>query len=174
MRLAATGPDDAPPVRQIRDVTVEPNVDPAALSLHRILIATTAVDPALEVREADEDPANPDLEAWVAAWQDSSTASLPEVQPSHDTPAVPTRKWADLMASALPKLPSASTEPVASTSARITRAVNMRSGPNKGTEVIGVVPVGAPVQVVSCDGWCEIVYNKRRGFIYQTFLGSVR
>jgi len=26
------------------------------------------------------------------------------------------------------------------------------------------------VQVVSCDGWCEVVYNGRRGFIYKTFL----
>jgi len=175
MRLAAAGPDDALPVRQIRDVTVEPNVDPSALSLHRILIAKTAVDPALEVREADEDSANPDLEAWVAAWQDSGTASLPEVQPSHDSPAFPAPKRADLIASAPPELPLASSEPVvASTSARITSAVNMRSGPDKGTKVIGVVPVGAPVQVVSCDGWCQIVYNKRRGFIYKTFLDSVQ
>jgi hypothetical protein len=173
MRLAATGPDDALPVRQIRDVTVEPNVDPAALSQHRILVAHTAVDPALAVREAGF--AYSELEGWVAAWQDDGTVLRPEVQPSHDTPAVPAPKQADLMASAPPELPSASSEPVvASTSARIRRAVNLRSGPNKRTKVIGVLPVGAPVQVVSCDGWCEVVYNKRRGFIYQTFLHSLQ
>ena len=149
MRLAAAKPDEALPVVQIRDVTVEPNVDPAALSQHRILVAKTAVDPALEVQEADENSAASDFEAWVAAWQDSDTASRPDIQPSPDTPAVLAPKRADLMASAPPELPAASSEPVAaSTSARITRAVNMRSGPDKGTGVIGVLPVGAPVQVV--------------------------
>ena len=44
MRLAAAKPDEALPVVEIRDVTVEPNVDPAALSQRRILIARTAVD----------------------------------------------------------------------------------------------------------------------------------
>jgi len=70
-------------------------------------------------------------------------------------------------------LATASGEAVAAPAlARVKSAVSMRSGPDRGAEVVGTVPADGPVQVVQCDGWCEVVYNGRRGFIYKTFLDS--
>lgn len=56
--------------------------------------------------------------------------------------------------------------------ARVTAAVNMRSGPRKGAGVLTVVPAGSPVQVLSCNGWCQIAYNGRKGFIYKSYLAA--
>lgn len=55
-------------------------------------------------------------------------------------------------------------------SARVTTAVNMRSGPKKGSKVLTVVPAGSAVSVHSCDGWCQITYDGRKGWVYKSFL----
>ena len=36
--------------------------------------------------------------------------------------------------------------------------------------MLGTVPTNASVQVVSCDIWCEIVYEGKRGFVYKDFV----
>jgi Bacterial SH3 domain len=162
----AVGPDDALPMRLIRDVTVEPNLDPSALPQDRNLVIGRAVDPAREARLSNVEPAP---EQWAADRQDVGMAPRPALQPSHNTPAeeVPAPAQTDPMLEAPPELEPAASE---SASARVTSAVSMRSGPDRGTAAVGVVPADAPVQVVACDGWCEIVYNGQRGFIYKTFL----
>ncbi|MCV0397403.1 MAG: SH3 domain-containing protein [Rhizobiaceae bacterium] len=76
--------------------------------------------------------------------------------------------------------PAATAEPAqttgrAPTSTRTVRtAVNMRTGPGKSHRVVGVAPQGASVGVVSCDSWCEIVHQGKRGFVYASFLGQPR
>lgn len=54
--------------------------------------------------------------------------------------------------------------------ARIVKGVNMRSAGRKGSRVIGTVPSGATVQLVSCDIWCEVIHDGRRGFVYKDFI----
>lgn len=61
---------------------------------------------------------------------------------------------------------------VASGTAKVRQAVNMRSGPKKGAGVLGVVPAGSSVSVMSCDGWCQISYNGRTGWVYKSFLSA--
>jgi hypothetical protein len=61
---------------------------------------------------------------------------------------------------------------VSAGSARVTSAVNMRSAPKKGAGVLGVVPAGTNVRVMSCDGWCQISYNGRTGWVYKSFLAA--
>ncbi len=61
---------------------------------------------------------------------------------------------------------------VAGGSARVTQAVNMRSSPKKGASVLGVVPASTTVKVMSCDGWCQISYNGRTGWVYKSFLAA--
>jgi hypothetical protein len=56
--------------------------------------------------------------------------------------------------------------------ARVTTAVNMRSSPKKGAGVLTVVPAGSAVNVLSCDGWCQITYNGRTGWIYKSYLST--
>lgn len=54
--------------------------------------------------------------------------------------------------------------------ARISKAANIRAAGRKGAAVLGTVPTNATVQVVSCDIWCEIVYEGKRGFVYKDFV----
>lgn len=61
---------------------------------------------------------------------------------------------------------------VAAGSARVTAAVKLRSGPTKGSGVLGVVPAGSAVNVLSCDGWCQVSYNGRTGWVYKNFLAG--
>jgi len=58
----------------------------------------------------------------------------------------------------------------AARTARIARAVNMRSSPRSGSKVIRVIPAGVNVGLYSCKGWCEVTYQGSRGFIYKSFL----
>jgi hypothetical protein len=54
--------------------------------------------------------------------------------------------------------------------ARIISGANIRSRPKKGAKVIGTVPGGTQVELVSCDGWCEIVVRGKRGFVWGEFV----
>lgn len=50
--------------------------------------------------------------------------------------------------------------------------VNIRSGPNSRSPVIGVVPRNSAVDIVKCASWCEIVYGGKHGYIYSGFVGA--
>lgn len=52
----------------------------------------------------------------------------------------------------------------------VRQSVTLRSGPGKSAAAIGTIPAGTQVEVVRCEGWCEIVHQGRRGFIYKSFL----
>ncbi|HEY6633417.1 MAG TPA: SH3 domain-containing protein [Rhizobiaceae bacterium] len=56
--------------------------------------------------------------------------------------------------------------------ARVTASVKLRSGPQKGAGVLGVVPSGSAVNVLSCDGWCQVSYNGRKGWVYKNYLSA--
>jgi hypothetical protein len=71
-----------------------------------------------------------------------------------------------------PERPSSDVGRTASRTATIASAVNLRAKGAKGARVIGVIPRGATVGLVGCDGWCEVIYEGRRGFIYKSFLGG--
>ncbi|MGE3304739.1 MAG: SH3 domain-containing protein [Rhizobiaceae bacterium] len=50
--------------------------------------------------------------------------------------------------------------------------VRLRAGRNASSAIVGVVPRGTEIGVVSCDGWCEVVYAGKRGFVYNKFIGG--
>ncbi|HZO46982.1 MAG TPA: SH3 domain-containing protein [Xanthobacteraceae bacterium] len=51
--------------------------------------------------------------------------------------------------------------------------LNMRSGPGTGYQVLGVIPAGAPVAVLGCDGrWCQVNYAGRIGYANGNYLGG--
>lgn len=52
----------------------------------------------------------------------------------------------------------------------IKRSVNMRAKPQKGGEVLGVIPAKTSVELVSCTQWCEIVFNGKRGYVYKSYV----
>jgi hypothetical protein len=62
--------------------------------------------------------------------------------------------------------------PVAASTARVVRAVNLRAGPGNSEAVLGIVPAGASVDVIGCRHWCEVVFEGQRGWLYRNFLES--
>ncbi|MCC6984209.1 MAG: SH3 domain-containing protein [Bauldia sp.] len=56
------------------------------------------------------------------------------------------------------------------TSAVARTAVNMRSGPDRNSPVVSIVAAGTPVEVRSCDFWCDVVVSGQSGWIYQDYL----
>jgi uncharacterized protein YraI len=46
----------------------------------------------------------------------------------------------------------------------------MRSGPKSGASAIDTVPAKTAIEVISCEKWCEIVYEGKRGFVYKSFV----
>jgi hypothetical protein len=51
--------------------------------------------------------------------------------------------------------------------------LNMRSGPGTSYQVLGVIPAGAPVAVLGCDGrWCQVNYAGRIGYANGNYLGG--
>jgi Bacterial SH3 domain len=49
--------------------------------------------------------------------------------------------------------------------------LNMRAGPGPGYAVVGVIPGGAPVEVMGCTGsWCQVNYGGRTAFASSSHL----
>jgi uncharacterized protein YraI len=57
--------------------------------------------------------------------------------------------------------------------ASATTDLNIRSGPGPEYQVIGVIPSGAPVDVLGCTGsWCQVNYAGRAGFASGSYLSG--
>lgn len=89
---------------------------------------------------------------------------------STETSAVPQPRPA--IEAIRPEQPAAAGGRAPSRTATIASAVNMRASGAKGARVLAVIPRGATVGLVDCDGWCEVIYEGRRGFIYKSFIAS--
>ncbi|MBN8999502.1 MAG: SH3 domain-containing protein [Rhizobiales bacterium] len=112
--------------------------------------AQLAERPAAEIPAAAEAPA---IEAPVAP-----AAERPNVAALDAAPAAP-----------MPRAGEALRGP-----ARITADVKLRSNPDNGAPVVGLLATGTSVVVVGCKGWCEVVAGDKRGFVFRKFLGPVR
>jgi len=57
-----------------------------------------------------------------------------------------------------------------------TGSVNLRTGPGTNHARIAVIPAGAPVNIIRCGGWCEVIYAGRRGWASASYIarGSAR
>ena len=113
-----------------------------------------------ELAYAAPDPATAALKRTVVdgPTDDTETSAIPRSRPAIEEDK--------------PERPSADVGRTANRTATIASSVNMRSRGAKGAGVIGVIPRGATVGLVGCDGWCEVIYEGRRGFIYKSFLGG--
>lgn len=49
---------------------------------------------------------------------------------------------------------------------RITTAINLRSGPQRGSAVLATLEAGTKVTVYSCKSWCEVAAGDKRGYVY--------
>lgn len=143
--------------------------------------------PKPQTAAAIQEAAKAVVVAKPGATEDDQTTEQAYAEPENGSspadaaivdPPVPQAKPAQAKPEATAGIPAAEgpeqdTAPAkASGNGTILRSVTMRSGPKKGAGVITTVPAKASVDVLSCGKhrWCEIVYQNKRGWIYQGFL----
>ena len=49
-------------------------------------------------------------------------------------------------------------------------SVNLRAGPGTNYARIATIPAGAPVNVLRCGRWCEVVYAGRKGWASAAYI----
>jgi hypothetical protein len=49
-------------------------------------------------------------------------------------------------------------------------SVNLRTGPGTSYARIATIPAGAPVEILRCSRWCELVYAGRRGWASASYI----
>lgn len=148
---ATTKPAAQDPLQAVNKEAEASAVKPTADATSAQVSAFAAANRA-EVSAGSGSGGNPD---------DSSTAAIPTPKPRQ--PAVQA---------------SADSEPDDAAPAKdadvaqghTLRAVTMRSGPKKGASAMGTVPAKTAVQIVTCNQWCQIVYNGKRGWIYKSYV----
>lgn len=113
----------------------------------------------------EPDPERPTLSPAPAAVADAA-ADLAPAPP----PADPPQKLAAID----PAPPSVAprSDQLSAGPARITAGVKLRSNPDNGAPVVGLLGAGAKVQIVGCKGWCEVVAGDKRGFVFRKFLAA--
>lgn len=124
-----------------------------------------------------EPDASPSAEAGLAQPTDVQMVDVQTVQadPQPETQAVfqaeeetfAASDEASAVETAAPAIPAVSGEGRTET---VTTDVNLRAEPDNGATVVAVVPAEKQVQVVSCDYWCEVVFEGQRGWIYKNFI----
>jgi hypothetical protein len=67
---------------------------------------------------------------------------------------------------------SAKIAPPSPGKAKVLMAVNMRAKPDNDAPSLKILGAGARVQVVSCDMWCLVVADGKRGYIFKKFLDN--
>jgi uncharacterized protein YraI len=61
----------------------------------------------------------------------------------------------------------------AASAATVTDNLNVRSGPGFGYSVIGSVPAGSDIRVLSCGpSWCRVAWNGTAGYASREFISS--
>ncbi|HET9176415.1 MAG TPA: SH3 domain-containing protein, partial [Pseudolabrys sp.] len=57
--------------------------------------------------------------------------------------------------------------------ATLTDNLNLRSGPGFSHNIIGAMPAGSDVRVLSCGpSWCRVVWNETTGYASRRFISS--
>ncbi|QFR32754.1 SH3 domain-containing protein [Ancylobacter sp. TS-1] len=56
--------------------------------------------------------------------------------------------------------------------ATIRSSVTMRVAPKRGSAAVGNLSAGQKVELVACHGWCEVIAEGKRGFIYKSFVNA--
>ena len=148
--------------------------------------AATQPEPPVETASVAEQPEAPvtqsvvpELDPQAAAAIAAPSVETGDIAPSTDAEQEPATQEMPLMAAIptpRPTLPSVAdvpdkpSEASDKTSGHTLRAVTMRSGPKSGASAIDTVPAKTAIEVISCEKWCEIVYEGKRGFVYKSFI----
>lgn len=147
-------------VARLEEMTgmVAPNAVPPAATPVPDATVTDGLRPTQTIPGAENVvvPPEPDATATDDATETASIQPDEAVAPAEGKPA----EQQAAAAIALPPL----------TATKVSRYVNLRSGPADESRVITVVPAGATVQAQNNCGWCVVTYKGQRGYIYKSFL----
>jgi hypothetical protein len=172
---AAPKPDS--PLRQVADRAGAALVSPAAAAPARHA-ATAALKPARSAPEfPGEEKTPPAAPTMAYAEQDADRnfdASAKDAGDTTDetaTAAIATVPLPDSAPFPEPRDKEAvEAQEAAGREARVTKYVNLRSGPTDESKVVAVVPAKASVSVLDCKAWCEVVFDGKKGWIYKRFI----
>ena len=156
--MAPATPADASPA----PVRMAEPAAPAETASSSAPIPMTAPAPA-PVAEPEVASAEP-LPAVSEPGTATPDLSAAEAPPVAEAPAAP-----KVVASIPAGSSSGGLQPGAAT---IASGVNLRSNPDNGAPVIGVLKTGTSVEIVGCKIWCEVVAGDKRGFVFQKFLSQ--
>lgn len=56
------------------------------------------------------------------------------------------------------------------TKTTVKKWVNMRTGPADDAATITIIPAEAEIGLISCDGWCHVIYEGQQGWVYKNFI----
>jgi len=154
--MTAAEPADASPVRMAEPAAPAET----ASSSTPVPMTAPAPEPVAEPEVASAEPL-PAVSEPAAATPDLLASKAPPVA---EAPAAP-----KVIASIPAGSSSGGLQPGAAT---IASGVNLRSNPDNGAPVIGVLKTGTSVEIVGCKIWCEIVAGDKRGFVFQKFLSQ--
>ncbi|HEY9215322.1 MAG TPA: SH3 domain-containing protein, partial [Ancylobacter sp.] len=164
-----------------------PPAQVAALEAAPVRPVLRNADPVVDASEPD--PMDPVAEATASAFAASEAIGSPIIapaplplprQPPLPTPAPKHAAVTEAPAAAADKEeadPDEADDQAASGgeptgSATIRSSVTMRAAPKNGAAPVLNLQAGQKVELVACKGWCEIVAEGKRGFIYKRFVDA--
>lgn len=167
-------PPIAAPATEIpaSDVAAQPAKQPEP----PVETASVAEQPEAPMTETEVPELDPQAAAAIAAPAvEGDQETAPPIEAGQEPPpqemplvaAIPTPRPTLPDAASAPDKPSAASDKA---SGHTLRAVTMRSGPKSGASAIDTVPAKTAIEVISCEKWCEIVYEGKRGFVYKSFV----
>ncbi|MCS0504166.1 SH3 domain-containing protein [Ancylobacter mangrovi] len=133
-----------------------------------------------------EPPASPRLDDTAVPADAATDAASAHVTLPKQPPLPPVRQAA-LDTGAAPAADTAAAEPATDEVADDTEtagggdpvgtvlvrsSVTMRSAPRKGASALANLQGGEKVDLVACHGWCEVIADGKRGFVYKSFLNT--
>ena len=159
-----------PAQAQAQDVAAAPAAG-AKAPLAQPAVSSGGGAPVRLVRLGPDDAAPPP----AAQLAERPAADVPAAAeaPAIEAPVAPAAERPNLAALDAAPMPRAGGEALRGP-ARITADVKLRSNPDNGAPVVGLLATGTSVVVVGCKGWCEVVAGDKRGFVFRKFLGPVR
>ncbi|QIB35394.1 SH3 domain-containing protein [Ancylobacter pratisalsi] len=144
--------------------------------------ATPAAPAGVTAFAAPEPPASPRLsetaDAGAADGAEAAHVALPKQAPLPPVKLAALETPEATTAAAEPETEDTAVEagdasgadPVGT--AVVRSAVTMRAGPKKSSAAVLNLQGGEKVELVACKGWCEVVAEGKRGFIYKSFLNT--
>ena len=154
------------PVAEAAPVSEAPAAETAVAEAPAAPAPRVALEPIVAANPAENETFQPSVIDGGATPPTESAAR------TSDAPATAVTAKPVAMAPSTGGSASGATGGLPPGAARIASGVNLRSNPDNGAPVIGVLTQGTAVTVVGCKGWCEIVAGDKRGFVYQKFLAT--